>query len=265
MPPEDQNNITPNPAPSQSAPVVETPVSQPMPVAPTTGKTFDIKKFITSKMGMIIGGAVIVIALVITGLVVFKTPLAQVASNIGISGIKLTDYNNDKFKFSIKAPEGWETTITDTSYDSLGLAYIAMDEPIGDLKDKSAANTHFGSMRISVNDSSKVSYGQKDEAKYFSDVKKSILSAVTNKSTTTDSPTYSVDSESAATVNGLSAYKVKMKVNNYDYQAGESGYQYELSVFVSKSLSYKVEVSAHTSETDVISKADAILDSFKAL
>jgi len=56
-----------------------------------------------------------------------------------------------------------------------------------------------------------------------------------------------------------------MKVNNYDYQAGESGYQYELSVFVSKSLSYKVEVSAHTSETDVISKADAILDSFKAL
>ena len=153
------------------------------PVATTTGKSFDIKKLITSKVGLIIGGVVIVIALIITALMVFKTPIAQVASNIGISGIKLTDYSNDKFKFSIKAPEGWETTIPDTTYDSLGLAYVALDEPIGDLKGKNAANAHFGSMRISVNDSSKISYGQKDETKFFSDVKRNILSTTTMKVT----------------------------------------------------------------------------------
>lgn len=221
--------------------------------------------FKIDKKMAIIAGAVVVVALLTVGAFTFlKAPIAQIASNVGIGGINLQDYSNDKFKFSLKVPEGWETETRDTSYDTLGLATVTMAEPAGDLKDTSEANSYYAGLQISVNDSSKITYGQKDETTYFSDIKKTIQSAITADQETGDTA-YSVESDGMTTVNGLKAYKVKMKVTNFDYKEGETGYRYLLAVFINESLSYKVELAAHSSETAVLAKADAILESFKSI
>ena len=70
-----------------------------------------------------------------------------------------------------------------------------------------------------------------------------------------------VESEEMTTVNGLKAYKVKIKVTNFDGYKDSVGYEYGLFVYVDKKNQYQLSLRAHESE-GVNNKADNILTSF---
>ncbi len=276
----------PQPAPIAAAPVFSSPqfdmnpeatsqqpfvgatpvVSQPMaPTDQAIKQKFAIKDILKNKLALIIGGSVLLITLLVAGFLLLKGPVSQVASNLGIGGITLENYSNEKLKFSLDAPKGWIDTVSDESYDNSGLATVSLIEPAGDPKDTSAANTHYAAMQVAINDTSKVSYGQKKEAEYFSSVKKTVQSLATQKSSSTDSPVYTIDTTNDITINGLKAYEVKYKIDNYNYVAGEKGVEYRVYVFVKDNLSYKIYAQAHNSDTDALNKFDSIINSFKHL
>lgn len=178
-----------------------------------------------------------------------------------VSGIELENYSNTKFAFSIQAPKGWTPEEQDKEY----IKEVSFKEPVGDVKDTSDANLHYASMRVNY-DVAFSEYSERTEQEYFDSIKKGLQQAIKDKeggeATEYYTPeTGAIESEEATTVDGLKAYKVKIKITNYGGEKGEIGYEYGLFVFVDTKTQYEITLHAHESEA-VNSKVDTILNSF---
>jgi hypothetical protein len=214
-----------------------------------------------------VGGAILLLAIVFAGFTFLKEPVGNLASNMGIgNSLTLEEYKNDKLGFSINAPKGWTSKVTDSYYDDSGFGNVSFVEPSGDVSDTSESNKHFASLKVNL-DRHDTESSQLDEAEFFEGYKKALQSTqgASNESDSESSieEKSKVESEKMVTVNGLSAYKVKLKIDNYGYEKGEVGYEYSLIVYVDKTKSYGISLSAHESESSIIAKADKIIESFK--
>lgn len=263
--------VNPFGTPSPEAPATnsfgQTPEATSQPVAPMQSPVGPAKPgFKLTKKMAIIGGVVVVVAVIGIGAFTFlKAPIAQIASNVGLSSIALTEYKNDKFKFSIQAPEGWEQKVSDTSYDSIGIGSVTFTETIKDVKDTSKENTNKAVLYVSVSNAEKATYAQKDETEYFNDAKESVQATISQQTTDAIGATYKLVSEESTTINGLKAYKVKYSVEGYGTEDNQKGFVNIVYVFVNNSQTYRLSLSGHESEAAVQARADAILNSFKAL
>lgn len=177
-----------------------------------------------------------------------------------VAGIELENYSNQNFGFSIQVPKGWTPKENDEEF----LKDVSFQEPVGDVKDQSEANKHYASILIIYSLADR-EYLEKDEQEYFDGVKKS-LQRLTSEKKEKAVPEYVpessvVETEEMTTVDGLNAYKVKLKVTNFDGVKDSVGYEYLLFVYEDKKNQYELSLRAHESE-DINSKADSVLTSF---
>lgn len=176
------------------------------------------------------------------------------------TGIELENYTSTSFGFSIQMPKGWTPEEQNEEFTK----DVSWQEPVGDLKYKSEASKHYASIRVKYELADK-DYLEKAEQEYFDDIKKGIQ-RVTTEDTTKATTDYipevgAVESEEMTTVSGLKAYKVKLKITNFNGEKDQVGYEYGLFVYVDKKNQYELTLRAHESES-INSKADGILTSF---
>lgn len=179
-----------------------------------------------------------------------------------ISGVELEKYTNTTFGFSMQVPKGWPAEEKNEEY----YKDVSFDEPVGDVKDQSEANSNYANVHVTYNVADQ-EYLEQTEQKYFEGIKKGLQRAISEQETETSTDSGyekeigSIESEGLINVNGLNAYRVKLKITNYGGTKGEVGYTYGMFVFADNKTQYEVSVTAHESES-VNAKAEAILDSF---
>lgn len=179
-----------------------------------------------------------------------------------VAGIELENYSNTNFGFSMQVPKGWsaEERNEDFAKD------VYWQEPAGDVKDQSEANKHYASIRVAYELADK-GYLERSEQEYFDGIKRGLQQLVgernENGGSTSDYVPEAavVETEEMTSVNGLKAYKVKLKLTNFDGDKDGVGYEYGLFVYVDKNKQYELSLRAHESES-INSKADSILTSF---
>lgn len=178
-----------------------------------------------------------------------------------VAGIELENYSNTNFGFSMQVPKGWTPEERNEEFSK----EVSWQEPVGDVKDQSEANKHYASIRVDYELADK-DYLEKSEQEYFDGIKKGFQRLASEKKEDRATSDYvpeaaAVESEEMTTVGGLKAYKVKLKVTNFDGDKDSVGYEYGLFVYVDKKNQYELSLRAHESE-GINSKADSILTSF---
>lgn len=203
--------------------------------------------------------AVVIVA--ILGVLLLGGGVKELASRV--SSIETESYTNTNFSFSMQVPKGWAREERNEEF----LRQVTFQEPVGDVKDQSEANTHYASIRVAY-DLADREFLEKTEQEYFDGIKKGLQSLLSDKNNETSSGTSSyvpekatVESEESVSVNGLKAYRVKLKVTNFSGEKDKIGYEYGLFVFVDNKNQYEVNIRAHESES-INGKAELILDSF---
>lgn len=215
-----------------------------------------------SKKKLIVIIVAAVIAVGIAGFLLFGGGKSLVNK---IAGVELEPYTNTTFGFSMDVPKGWTAEEENDEY----LKEVSFEEPVGDVEDQSEANQHYAWLRVTY-DTADQEYQEKDEQEYFEGYKKGLQQAIADQEEQSEPSTdyaqelATVESEEMITVNGLKAYKIKLKVTNFDGAKDSVGYEYGMFVFVDSRNQYEVSLSAHESES-VNTKADDILTSFTKL
>ncbi|MCA9349256.1 hypothetical protein KC878_03925 [Candidatus Saccharibacteria bacterium] len=174
--------------------------------------------------------------------------------------VKLEEYTNKELNFSIMRPSGWEVDVTDEPL----YKYVSFVEPIGDVKDTSDANTHYASLSISLEDNP-AEYSKETETEFFDGLRKNLVENVKRSLESSEGVTEEADiiEDEMVNINGLNAYRVKLKITNFNYVKGEIGYEYLCAIYVDDFTDYTLRLAAHESDTKVIDKVNDIFDSFK--
>ena len=240
-------------APYQPTAEPVAPAAYPVQAAPAA-------KFGVKKIGLI---AAVVAAVLIGGFAVLKLSgkAADVVKTGSLSGgVKLSEYTSPEFGFSMKTPDGWTAEVKNEE----SVQNVTFAEPAGDLNDKSEASSNYARLKVEQEDSADKSFVQKEEAKYFDDLKNNLKAGLADQNTKeANSQIGTVESEEMITIAGLNAYKVRIKISNFGFKTGATGYEYAVFVYESKTKQYEITLNAHESEEDVLGKADEIIGSFK--
>lgn len=255
VPPQGQqiNAIPQQPQFSQPVTPMSTPTptfqSQPQPSGSGTKKIVIIAVAALVVLG---GGAFALTQLGVTDKV------ADVAKTGSLSGgASLEDTQISELGVTVKVPKDWEKKL------NLDLDW-QKDATFTKPRDyESETKQYRSSLLVRKEDYSSPDrkIRQVGETQYFKAVKRNLQEDAANQANMTYKR--AIESEEPTTVNGLSAYKVKFKVENYDYETGAIGYEYSLYVWADNATRYYINLGAHESEKDILAKADEILGSLK--
>lgn len=244
-------NPQPQPVYHQQTPQPAAPVQTDSPYQPPTPPK-NKKKLI----------AIVVAAVVAVGVGAFLLFGGGKAIINKVAGVELETYTSTEFGYSMDVPKGWPAKEENGEYVKI----TSFEEPTGDVKDDSEANKHYAGIAVSY-DTTDQEFLEKTEQEYFDTWKKALQQALASQGSQSDSGTDfaeeigAIESEEMTTVNGLKAYKVKVKITNYNSDKDSIGYEYGMFVYVDNRNQYQINLSAHESES-VNGKANDILNSF---